>query len=133
MSIREASELFNVGTVTISRARQVRRHGIPELVSAVEHGEIAVYPAAKIAQLPSPEQRTAVAAPRASSRRSDTTTAQGAMDRVQRTVDSMTNLAEVLDEALPQMNGDARRPTWAAGLRRVRTTLTRFIAECEHE
>ena len=37
----DAAELLSVGTATLDRARKVLKDGIPELVAAVERGEVA--------------------------------------------------------------------------------------------
>ena len=36
----DAAELLSVGTATLDRARKVLKDGIPELVAAVERGEV---------------------------------------------------------------------------------------------
>jgi hypothetical protein len=53
----QAAEMFNVGTSTVDRAKVVRRNGVPELIQAVESGEIGLLPAQGIARLPAPEQQ----------------------------------------------------------------------------
>lgn len=131
MPREESARLFNVGTTTIGKARVVRERGIPELAEAVERGEIAVNPAAKIAELPAHEQRAALAEPRTHKRHLNKHPTLGAMERVNRTVETFANLSDVLVETMPQMNGDKRRSGWAASLREVRTILTRFIERCE--
>lgn len=56
----QASALLNVSTDSIQRARRVEQDGAPELVEAVERGEIRVRPAAEIAKLPKEDQPAAV-------------------------------------------------------------------------
>src|ERR1700733_12842473 len=56
----EAAKLLNVGERSVRSAVKVRKEGTAELVAAVEHGEIAVSAAAKIAGLPIEEQPAAV-------------------------------------------------------------------------
>jgi hypothetical protein len=53
----EAATLLNVGERTVRRAREVIEHGEPELLYAVERGEVAMSTAAEIAEPPptSPE------------------------------------------------------------------------------
>jgi len=58
---KEAGELLNVGTRSIESARSVVERGAPELVSAVERGEVSVSAAADVARLPKDEQREIVA------------------------------------------------------------------------
>jgi ParB-like chromosome segregation protein Spo0J len=47
----------------IERARRVRRQGLPEVVAAVERGDLAISTAARIATKPEAEQREIVMAP----------------------------------------------------------------------
>ena len=56
-----AGELFNVSRRTVQYAREVHEHGAPDLVSAVERGEVRVSVAADIATLPAEEQQEIVA------------------------------------------------------------------------
>lgn len=51
-----AAEMLNVGRASVQRAREVVDHGTPELVSAVEHGEVKVAAAAEVAKLPKETQ-----------------------------------------------------------------------------
>lgn len=51
-----AAEMLNVSERSVETARKVERTGAPELVSAVEHGEVSVSAAADIAALPVTEQ-----------------------------------------------------------------------------
>jgi N6-adenosine-specific RNA methylase IME4/ParB-like chromosome segregation protein Spo0J len=60
-SIEEASRLLNVGHASVERAKTVQRDGAPELVSAVERGNLSVSAAADIATRPPEEQREIVA------------------------------------------------------------------------
>lgn len=61
-SIESAAERVGVGTSTIDRAKAVINKGIPELVAAVESGEVSVSAASVVAKLPEDEQRATVAA-----------------------------------------------------------------------
>lgn len=133
VSTQKAARLFRVGVATVKRAQEVRNNGVPELVEAVERGDLPVHPASEIAKLSAPEQRAALAEPRPRRHNQHTNRnpVRAAGERIHRTVETMTNLAEVLAEAVPQMNGDKRRADWASSLRGVRTTITRFIVECE--
>lgn len=49
---------------TARNAQTVVRSGVPELVEAMDKGDIAIRPAAEIARLPADEQRKIVALPR---------------------------------------------------------------------
>jgi len=61
LPIGRASGLLNVGERTVARAREVREHGVPELVEAVERGTVSVAAAADIASQPLEEQHQIVA------------------------------------------------------------------------
>ena len=57
----KAAELLNVGKRSVERAAEVRDHGAPELVYAVEQGAVSVSAAADVAVLPQGQQREIVA------------------------------------------------------------------------
>jgi hypothetical protein len=57
----QAADMLNVGHRNVQRARQVIDHGAPELVAAVDRGEVAVSAAVEVAQLSEAEQRAVVA------------------------------------------------------------------------
>lgn len=57
----DAAEMLNVGRRSVQRAQQVQDHGTPELVDAVERGEVSVSAAADVATLPEEEQGEIVA------------------------------------------------------------------------
>lgn len=61
LTAQEASELLNVSRRGMFSAKQVLAQGAPELVAAVERGEVAVSTAADVATLPVPQQREIVA------------------------------------------------------------------------
>jgi ParB-like chromosome segregation protein Spo0J len=61
-SRKEAADMVGVGEATVGRARSILTHGAPELVSAVERGEVTVNAGAAVAKLPHEEQRAAVEA-----------------------------------------------------------------------
>jgi N6-adenosine-specific RNA methylase IME4/ParB-like chromosome segregation protein Spo0J len=61
LPIGRSSELLNVGERTVARAREVRKHGAPELVGAVERGEVSVSAAVGVASLPIEAQREILA------------------------------------------------------------------------
>jgi N6-adenosine-specific RNA methylase IME4 len=56
-----AAELLNVGKRSVERAHDVREGGAPELVRAVERGDVSVSAAADVATMPPDEQREIVA------------------------------------------------------------------------
>jgi hypothetical protein len=58
---QDAADLLNVGKRSVERARTVLEHGTPELVAAVEHGDVAVSTAAEVATQPIDEQQEIVA------------------------------------------------------------------------
>lgn len=58
-SQEEAADLVNVSRRSVQSARKVLDHGVPELVAAVERGDIAVSVAGDLAGLPAAEQRKA--------------------------------------------------------------------------
>jgi len=53
----DAARLLNVGVRSVARAAKVLQDGIPELVAAVDQGEVAVSAAADLARLPADTQR----------------------------------------------------------------------------
>jgi len=53
----DAAKLLNVGVRSVARAAKVLQDGIPELVAAVDQGEVAVSTAADLARLPADTQR----------------------------------------------------------------------------
>src|SRR5262249_32152266 len=61
LSQAEAADLLNVGKRSVERAREALAQGPPELVQAVERGDVSVSAAAEVATLPGPEQREVLA------------------------------------------------------------------------
>jgi hypothetical protein len=57
-SIETASRLLNVGPASVKRARYVQDHGAPDLVHAVEQGDVAVSAAAAFAKSNPPSKQT---------------------------------------------------------------------------
>ena len=57
VSKAEACEALKVGVSTLDRARKIQRIGAPELVAAVEAGEVTVGAAYKVAELDHDEQK----------------------------------------------------------------------------
>lgn len=60
-TINDASKLMDVSRDTTKRGQKVDRQGSPELIQAVEGGQLELTPAARIARLPKPEQAAAIA------------------------------------------------------------------------
>ncbi len=52
-----AAEQLNVGVASVRRARKVSDHAVPEIVDAVERGDVSVSAAAEVADLPQAEQK----------------------------------------------------------------------------
>jgi N6-adenosine-specific RNA methylase IME4 len=64
ISKKDAAKKLNVGKASVERAKKVLDKGTPELVQAVEEGNIAVSVAAKIADMSEEQQTKIVADPR---------------------------------------------------------------------
>jgi len=58
----DAAELMGVSVPSVKRAVAVQRDGTPELIAAVDAGQVSVSAAAEVATLPEDEQREVVAA-----------------------------------------------------------------------
>jgi len=56
-----AADLLNVGLRSVKRARSVLESGAPEVIAAIERGDVAVSTAADVIELPQKEQREIVA------------------------------------------------------------------------
>lgn len=56
----EAAQMMNVGVRSVGRAQAVQEHAVPELVAAVERGEVSVNSAADLAREPASLQRAAL-------------------------------------------------------------------------
>jgi hypothetical protein len=90
LSIASAALLFNVSPRSVAYAAVVYEHGSPELIAAVEQGEIAVSRAATIAKtVPKERQLDEARKPR---KKAAATTTPGHTDRIkalQRIVDEL--------------------------------------------
>ena len=62
-SLDQAAADLDISRPSVERARFIRKHGVPELVEAVESDKITVTRAAKIAKLPPEEQAVAMKEP----------------------------------------------------------------------
>lgn len=60
-TLKKNADRLNVGRDSVMCADQVRAHGTPELVAAVDEGKLAVSTAASVAKLPKDEQQAAMA------------------------------------------------------------------------
>lgn len=60
VTIKEAADLMHVGRTGVAYAKRVLAEGTPELVAAVEAGDVAVSAAAEVATLPQEWQRVIV-------------------------------------------------------------------------
>jgi hypothetical protein len=63
-TVAAAAELLNVGLGTVANAKRVRREGTPEVVAAVESGEISLHTAKQIVAEPKEQQVAALTARR---------------------------------------------------------------------
>lgn len=82
--IDDAATLLNVGPAIVQRARRVQRDGVPELVEAVDRGEVTVNTALSVAQLPPEEQVAAVVTAKQHKRRSSPVSSQRGPNRSRR-------------------------------------------------
>lgn len=60
-SLQNAADQLQVGRATVVRAKSVLEHGSPELIQAVERGEVAVSRAATVAKTTPKEKQVEVA------------------------------------------------------------------------
>lgn len=56
----QAAGKLNISPETVKHAKTVQTHGVPELVQAVEKGDVSVSAAAEVAKLPADQQKKAV-------------------------------------------------------------------------
>jgi hypothetical protein len=70
----EAAELLNVGKASVVKAKKVQRDAIPEIVAAVESGELTLHAADQIIAEPKDQQAEALAARREGMHRRRATT-----------------------------------------------------------
>jgi ParB-like chromosome segregation protein Spo0J len=61
-SAAQAAKQAQVGTRSIERAKKVLADGVPELAKAVQDGDLGVFPAGYLAELPKEQQKEALAA-----------------------------------------------------------------------
>jgi hypothetical protein len=61
ITIDKAAEMLSVGSASVKRAMVVQQHGSPELIAAVERGEVAVSRAAVVAKSTPKEKQVDVA------------------------------------------------------------------------
>lgn len=61
VSNRQAAEMLNISQDPVKKGKVVLKQGVPELVQAVESGEVSVSAAAEVARLPVEKQQAAVA------------------------------------------------------------------------
>ena len=82
MSQADAAKKLDVSVESVKRAKVVKDKGAPETIAAVETGQLAVKPAAKIAREPKEKQPALVkAAGERSSRKSPKTEVQRKADK----------------------------------------------------
>jgi hypothetical protein len=119
LSSAEAAHVLNVGESTVERARRVLSKGVPELVAAVEQGEVSVNEAAELAKRGRREQRNVLAGdptPRETTR---------AENRARTSMTSAVRLTEsdlIALQALAELGDESRDPRARAGvvvLRRI--------------
>jgi hypothetical protein len=60
-TVPEAAEMLNVDQTTIREAKRVHRDGAPEVIAAVQEGEVSVHMAEKVLDLPKGQQPAALA------------------------------------------------------------------------
>lgn len=95
VSQEKAAEILNVSVPSIKRAKVVQEHGTPELVAAVERGDVAVSAAAVIAQAPPEEQVVIVAqGPKQIVEASKKVRAKKAAQRREQRVDKINEIAQ---------------------------------------
>lgn len=132
LTMREAARLMNIGTASIQRARVVRQKGTPELIEAVEKGNMTVARASEIARKPKAEQRAAVEGPRPRNPLLGRQRGKPIPQQVNRAIDSIEVMMGILETAMSSPGSfDGARAEWSGRLRPLRTTLSKFIRWCQ--
>lgn len=60
LSQSDVADLLNISVPSVERANRVLEHGVPELIQAVEQGEVKVSLAATLTKLPEDQQKEAI-------------------------------------------------------------------------
>lgn len=94
LTLDEAAEKAQVSRDQIKRAKSVLKRGAPELVEAVERGDVSISAAAEVARLPEPEQRIVAA------KGADAVTAKAAEIREERKAKAELPESHVLEHPL---------------------------------
>jgi ParB-like chromosome segregation protein Spo0J len=132
----EAASMLNVSVPTVQRARKVEESAIPEIVRAVERGEITVSAAAEVAKLPKAEQTKVIAqGPKAVQKAAANERAkkQAVADKVDSKVNKqqpakskvLVDLRDLWDSMdWPQSKGAAKLAQWISTVDNIETIQT---------
>jgi hypothetical protein len=120
-SAAELAQKFAITRSTVQAGKRVIRDGVPELVRAVDDGQVRVFTAKRISQLPPDEQRQAI--------QYDTGHRSNSPDHVTSGLDRCVSTLEAYARVRVDEPAGERYADELAALRRIRTALSgAFVA-----
>lgn len=115
LSKRDVAKELGIGERTVQIARSVLKHAVPEVVAAVERGDMTITAAAGVAELGRKQQREQVANPRQANHRPDV--AVGGKRQIYASVARAIAETELVAlNALARVGDEAKDPRARAGV-----------------